>query len=149
MHGLAFTTLPTVSPGTRPCMPVVIEALESRYGRTKDIRYFHQIAQLPQTEETIRWVVGELSSSQPRAGEGPKRYLIELSRLLCNAELGLVVPHIKTIQNAPGFDGEQGELLAYHWKLQSLDKARHCGENWRISVRRARTRPGRATFVFQ
>src|ERR1700722_4121441 len=83
-------------------MPVVIEALQ-RHGRTTAFRYINFIANLAQTEETIRWVVSELKD-QPRKTDEERLYLHHLSRLLCRADPRLLVPHEKEVLNCRCFN---------------------------------------------
>lgn len=98
-------------------MPVAIEALE-RFGRTRAFRFAHPISALAQTEETIRWVIGELAS-QPRKTEEERDYLDQLSRLLSHAEPTLIQPHEKEILSSPGFDRDCAETLKRRLRLMS------------------------------
>ena len=86
----------------REVMPAVIEALE-RFGRANAFRSTYPIADLAQTEETIRWVVGELKG-QPRRTEEERQYLDHLSRLLCQADPKLLLPHEQEVLSSAGFD---------------------------------------------
>jgi hypothetical protein len=100
-------------------MPVIIEALE-RFGRTKTFRFTHRIAELAQTEPTIRWAVEELKT-QPRRTEDEQNYLDDISRLLCRADPRLVQPFEKDILAAPAFDRKYREHLSRRLKLLTWD----------------------------
>ncbi len=104
-------------------MPLVIQALE-QYGRADAFRYIFLIASLPQTQETIRWVLGELTS-QPRRTEQEQNYLKYLSRLLCQADPELVLPHENVILTSPGFNQNlasplRRRLSFLSWEAQAL-----------------------------
>jgi SEC-C motif len=88
----------------RTVMPVVIEALE-HFGRANAFTYTHPIADLAQTKETIRWVVGELNN-RTRRTEPERNYANSLCRLLCHADPALLLSHEKAILGAPGFSHE-------------------------------------------
>jgi hypothetical protein len=98
-------------------MPVVIEALE-HFGRANAFSYTHPIAGLAQTEETIRWVVGELNN-QPRRTEPERNYLNSLCRLLCHADSNLLLSHEKAILSSPGFSHELIKPFTNRLKLLS------------------------------
>jgi hypothetical protein len=73
-------------------MPPAIQAIE-RFGRTKAFSFTHYLNLLPQTEQTIGWVIAELQRDlQPRPEE-LHFYYLNLSRLLCNADIRLVARH--------------------------------------------------------
>ena len=97
-------------------MPVVIQALE-RFGRTKAFRYSYLIAHLTPTEETIHWVIEELQN-QPRRTEDERNYLSHLSRLLCNADPRLLLPHQQDIFAAPGFDRDSRFREEFNRRLE-------------------------------
>jgi hypothetical protein len=100
-------------------MPVVIEALE-RFGRTTTFRFTHLIAQLVQTEPTIRWAVEELKP-QPHRTEDERRYPDHISRLLCNADPRLVQPFEKDILAAPAFERKYRDHLTRRLNLLTWD----------------------------
>lgn len=80
-------------------MPVAIEALE-RCGRMKAFRFSYPIADLAQTEPTIRWAVQELMT-QPRRTDGELSYLDHICRLICHADPRIVQPFEAEIFSAP------------------------------------------------
>jgi uncharacterized protein YchJ len=96
-------------------MPLAIQAIE-RYGRTKAFSFTHYLNLLPQTEPTIGWVVAELQ----RDGEGrPEEryfYYLNLSRLLCHADVRVVARHAPEILHAPHFDPK--ERTAFRERLE-------------------------------
>ena len=100
-------------------MPAVIEALE-HFGRSNAFSYTHPIAGLAQTEETIRWVVGELNN-QPRRTEPERNYLNSLCRLLCQADSNLLLSHEKAILSSPGFSHELIKPFTNRLKLCSCN----------------------------
>ena len=99
-------------------MPVVIEALE-RFGRTSAFSYTHPIAELPQTEETTRWVTDELHDQPPRTDQEQK-YRNALSRLLCHADPKLLLPSEKRILGSPGFSRDLIKPFTNRLKLLSV-----------------------------
>ncbi len=96
-------------------MPLAIQAIE-RYGRTKAFSFTHYLNLLPQTEQTIGWVIAELQ----RDGEGrPEEwyfYYLNLSRLLCHADVRLIAQHAPDILHAPHFDPK--ERTAFQERLE-------------------------------
>jgi hypothetical protein len=102
-------------------MPVVVEALE-RFGRTQAFHHAHPLADLAQTEETIRWVIGELTD-RPRRNAEERRYLDILSRLLCHADPQLLQPHGQEILGSSGFSRDLGQRFADQLNLLSRDAA--------------------------
>jgi hypothetical protein len=96
-------------------MPLAIQAIE-RYGRTKAFSFTHYLNVLPQTEQTIGWVIAELR----RPFEGPPEerhfYYLNLCRLLCHADIHLVARHAQEILQAPHF--EPKEQVAFRERLE-------------------------------
>jgi len=62
-------------------MPLAIQAIE-RYGRTRAFSFTHYLNLLPQTEQTIAWVIAELQGDFPGRPEEQYFYYLNLSRLL-------------------------------------------------------------------
>ena len=62
-------------------MPLAIQAIE-RYGRTKAFSFTHYLNLLPQTEQTIGWVIAELQREGEGRPEEQHFYYLNLSRLL-------------------------------------------------------------------
>ncbi|MDB5313584.1 MAG: motif protein [Gemmataceae bacterium] len=99
-------------------MPVVIEALE-RYGRTQAFRASYPIAELAQSDPTIRWAVGELNVRTEDADTS--HYLSGFARLLRRADPRLILPYQSEILAAPGFDQEFHDQLTRRLAYQSWD----------------------------
>jgi hypothetical protein len=95
-------------------MPLAIEAIE-KYGRTRALSYTHYLNILPQTEQTIAWVIAELQRDFQGAAEESYFYFLNLSRLLCHADIRLVVQRAPEIFHAPNFDPK--ERLAFRERL--------------------------------
>jgi hypothetical protein len=87
-------------------MPLAIQAVE-RYGRTKAFSFTHYLNLLPQTEQTIGWVIAELRRDVEGRPEEQHFYYLNLSRLLCHADIRLVAPHAPAILQAPHFDPKE------------------------------------------
>jgi hypothetical protein len=100
-------------------MPVAIEALE-RFGRNEAFHHVSSLAELAQTEDTIRWALNELQTRRPGT-EKEMRYLDALSRLFCHVDPQALLPLEKTILSAPGFDREYADTLTQRLKLLSWD----------------------------
>jgi hypothetical protein len=95
-------------------MPLAIQAIE-RYGRTKAFSFTHYLNLLPQTEQTIAWVIAELQRDFQGAAEERYFYFLNLSRLLCHADIRHVVERAPEIFHAPNFDPK--ERLAFRERL--------------------------------
>jgi hypothetical protein len=67
-------------------MPLAIQAIE-RYGRTEAFSFTHYLNLLPQTEETIRWVIAELQCDCDGRPDEPYSFYLSLSRLVCQADI--------------------------------------------------------------
>jgi len=96
-------------------MPLAIQAIEL-YGRTKAFSFTHYLNLLPQTEQTIRWVIAELRGDFAGPPEERHFYYLNLSRLLCHADLRLVAQHAPEILQAPHFDPK--EQAAFRERLE-------------------------------
>jgi hypothetical protein len=96
-------------------MPLAIQAIE-RYGRTKAFSFTHYLNLLPQTEQTIGWVIAELQGDLPGQPEEQYFYYLNLSRLLCHADIRQVAQHAPVILDAPHFDPNQ--RLAFRERLE-------------------------------
>src|SRR4029079_12557107 len=96
-------------------MPLAIQAIE-RYGRTKAFSFTHYLNLLPQTEQTIGWVIAELQRDCEGRPEEQHFYYLNLSRLLCHADIRLVAHHAPDILQAPHFDPNEHDAL-----LERLD----------------------------
>jgi hypothetical protein len=96
-------------------MPLAIQAIE-RYGRTQAFSFTHYLNLLPQTEQTIGWVIVELQRDFEGRPEERHFYYLNLSRLLCNADIRLVGQPAATIFHAPHFDSK--EQVAFRERLE-------------------------------
>jgi hypothetical protein len=96
-------------------MPLAIQAIK-RYGPTKAFSFTHYLNLLPQTEQTIGWVNGELQRDSEGRPEERHFFYLNLSRLLCHADIRLVTPHAVDILQAPHFDPKT--RLAFRERLE-------------------------------
>src|SRR5262245_44059008 len=70
-------------------MPLVIQAVDT-YGRQNDAyRLIGAARELPQTEDSIAWVIGELNADQTDQYEN---YAYNLSMILVEADATLLLP---------------------------------------------------------
>jgi hypothetical protein len=91
-------------------MPLAIQAIK-RYGRTKAFSFNHYLNLLPQTEQTIGWVIAELQRDFEGRPEERHYYYLDLSRLLCHADIRLVAQHASVILQAPPFRPQRARSL--------------------------------------
>jgi hypothetical protein len=106
---------------TRPdpaLMSVAIQAIE-RYGRTRAFSFTHYLNLLPQTDQTITWVIAELGRDADGRPEEQYFYYLNLSRLLWHADLPLVASKAPEILAAPHFDPT--EKPAFRDRLELAD----------------------------
>ena len=103
----------STSPDTT-LMPLSIQAIE-RYGRTKAFSFTHYLNLLPQTEQTIGWVIAELQRDFEGRPEERHFYYLNLSRLLTHADIRLVAQHAPEILHARHFDPK--EQVAFRERL--------------------------------
>jgi hypothetical protein len=96
-------------------MPLAIQAIE-RYGRTRTFSFTHHLNDLPQTEQTIGWVLAELQRDCEGLPEQRHFYYLNLSRLLCHADIRLVAQQAEDILHAPHFDPK--ERVAFRERLE-------------------------------
>lgn len=120
-------------------MPLAIEALE-RYGRTTAFSFTHFLNLLPQTEETIEWVIAELHRDLDGEPAETRSYFMNLGRLLGHADIRLVAPRSSRIEHAPHMGAT--ERLAFldrlgmaEWSAEACWQAltRHCEINQHIA----------------
>jgi len=116
-------------------MPLAIQAIE-RYGRTTAFSFTHYLNLLPQTEQTIGWVIAELRGDFAGPPEERHFYYLNLSRLLCHAELRLVAEHAPDILQAPHFDHKERpnfceRLEMFGWNAEKCwqDLRQYCEAN--------------------
>jgi len=101
-------------------MPVVIKSVET-YGRQNDA--YRQIGlsrDLPQTEETIEWVIAELNAEETDKYEN---YAYNLSMVLVNADPVLILPRESDILEARHFLAELRSFLTDRLRMLSWDEA--------------------------
>jgi hypothetical protein len=96
-------------------MPLAIQAIE-RYGRTKAFSFTHYLNLLPQTEQTIGWVIAELQRGFEGRPEEWHFYYLNLSRLLCHTDIRLIAQHAPDVLHAPHFDPK--EQVAFRERLE-------------------------------
>ena len=116
-------------------MPLAIEAIE-RYGRTKAFSFTHYLNLLPQTEQTIGWVIAELQHDFDGLPEEKYFYYYNLSCLLCHADIRLVTRPAIEILHAPKFDPKERQafrerLEMFGWNAETCWNAflKHCEAN--------------------
>ena len=116
-------------------MPLAIQAIE-RYGRTKAFSFTHYLNLLPQTGQTIGWVIAELRRDVEGRPEERHFYYLNLSRLLCHADVRLVAQHAPDILHARHFDPKEQvafreRLEMYGWKAERCWQAlrQYCQAN--------------------
>jgi hypothetical protein len=96
-------------------MPLASQAIE-RYGRTTAFSFTHYLNLLPQTEQTIGWVIAELRRDFEGRPEERHFYYLNLSRLLCHADIRLVAQHAPETPQPPHFDPK--EQAAFRERLE-------------------------------
>jgi hypothetical protein len=96
-------------------MPLAIEAIE-KYGRTTAYSFTHYLNLLPQTEQTVGWVIAELQRDIQGPPEEQHFYFLNLSRLLCHTDIRLVAQRAPEIFHAPHFGPK--EQLAFRERLE-------------------------------
>jgi SEC-C motif-containing protein len=96
-------------------MPLAIEAIE-KYGRTKAFSFTHYLNCLPQTQQTIGWVIAELQRDFDGLPEEKYFYFLNLSRLLYHADIRQVAQRAPEIFHARNFDPK--ERLAFRERLE-------------------------------
>jgi hypothetical protein len=99
--------------------PLVIQAVE-KYGREDAYQLVGGSVHLRHTEETIAWVIGEL---QDPASERYDNYLFNLNRILCDADLALLLPREPEILETCRFYGGLKDHLIRRLELISWDEA--------------------------
>ena len=116
-------------------MPLAIQAIE-RFGRTNTFSFTHYLNLLPQTEQTIGWVMAELQRDCEGRPEERHFYYLNLSRLLCHADIRLIAPHAPDILHARYFDpkektGFQERLQMFGWNAEQCWQAlqQYCEAN--------------------
>lgn len=101
-------------------MPLVIKAVET-YGRPTDAyRQIGLSSDLPQTEETIAWVIDELNAESCDKYEN---YAYNLSRVLVDADPVLLLPRKSDILEARHFLAELRTTLTDRLGMLSWDEA--------------------------
>ena len=100
-------------------MPLVIKTVE-KYGRENDAyRLIGASRDLPQTEDTIAWVIDELNAEQTDKHEN---YAYNLSMVLVNADPALLLPRESDILEARHFLAELRTPLTDQLRMLSWDE---------------------------
>lgn len=100
-------------------VPLVIQAVE-KYGREEAYQLVGGSVNLRHTEETIAWVVEEL---QDPASERYENYVFNLNRVLCDADLALLLSRESEILETCRFYGGLKNHLIRRLELISWDEA--------------------------
>ena len=104
----------------RSIMPLVIKAVET-YGRENEAyRLIGLSRDLPQTDDTIAWVIDELNSESCDKYEN---YAYNLSLVLVNANPALLLPRESDIVQARHFLAELRTALTERLRMLSWDEA--------------------------
>ncbi len=99
--------------------PLVIQAVE-KYGRDDAYHLVGGSVHLRHTEETIAWVIEEL---QDPAAEHHENYVFNLNRILCDADLALLLPRETEILETCRFYSDLKDRLSRRLELISWDEA--------------------------
>jgi hypothetical protein len=99
-------------------VPLVIEAVET-FGREDAYHLIGSSSDLPQTEETIDWFIGELNDSQNAQHEN---YTFNLSRILVKADIALLLPNESAILDSLHFLDELKAPLTERLQMLSWDE---------------------------
>ena len=100
-------------------MPMVIKAVET-YGRQGAYRLVGSSRDLPQTEESIDWVIDELNDEQSPQYEN---YIYNLSMVLVEADLALLLPRESAILEARYFLSDLRAPITDRLQMLSWDEA--------------------------
>jgi hypothetical protein len=103
----------------RSIMSLVIRAVET-YGRQDAYRLIGSSRDLPQTEESIAWVIDELNDEQSPQYEN---YTYNLSMVLSEADPALLLPNESAILDAPHFFAEGRASIIDRLRMLSWDEA--------------------------
>jgi hypothetical protein len=95
-------------------MPLIIRAVET-FGREDAYHLIGLSRDLPQTEDTIDWVIDELNNSQSNQYEN---YTFNLSMVLAKADVALLLPNESAILESPHF--LPGLRASFSERLQML-----------------------------
>ena len=98
-------------------MPLVIRAVE-QYGRERGFGLLRSAEALPQTEETIAWLAGELTRDWDLESVDNDNYCFAVALALCQARTDLLRPDMITL---PCFPEELYPWLAERCEMASWD----------------------------
>jgi hypothetical protein len=107
------------SPPDPTIMPLVIQAVET-YGRKDAIHLIGASQDLPQTEDTIAWVIAELNHEQ--TGQDTD-YAYNLSRALLHADPALLLPKEEAVLQARQFLPDMRGAFTERLRMASWDAA--------------------------
>ena len=115
-------------------MAQVIKAVET-YGRQDAYRLIGLSRDLPQTEESIAWVIDELNDEQSDEYEN---YTYNLSMVLVEADPALLLPKESADPGGPPFPSRPASGLHRAARGCSRGTRRLAGGSWKSSARRRR-----------
>ena len=100
-------------------MPLVIKAVET-FGREDAYHLIGQSRDLPQTEDTIDWIIDELNNEQSNQYEN---YIYNLSMVLVDADCAFLLPKESAILDSQHFLGELRASFSERLQMLSWDEA--------------------------
>src|SRR5579862_2619745 len=100
-------------------MPLVIKAVET-YGRKDAIHLVGAAQDLPQTEDTIAWIIAELNSEQTSQDID---YAYNLSRALLHADPAQLLPQEEAVLQARHFLPDMRAAFTERLRMASWDAA--------------------------
>lgn len=101
-------------------MPVVIDAIE-KYGWEHSYSLIGRASDLPQTDETIHWVLNELRRDVNKSDMDQVNYLYNLSRILAGADPGLLLQHKAKIMESCGLPADYKKNIMKRIDMLSWD----------------------------
>jgi hypothetical protein len=100
-------------------VPLVLQAVE-KYGRVDAYQLVGGCVHLRHTEQTVAWVIEEL---QDPAAERHENYVYNLNRVLCDADVALLLPRESEILGTCRFYADLKNRLSRRMELISWDEA--------------------------
>ncbi|MFQ5754430.1 MAG: hypothetical protein ACE5HI_20825, partial [bacterium] len=101
-------------------IPLVIQAVE-KYGWQHAYRLISRGSSLPHTEESMAWILNELNREIDKEDMDQVNYLFNLGRMLCNAQIGLLLQHKSEIVESQGLWPEVKKAILERLKMLSWD----------------------------
>ena len=101
-------------------MPLAIQAIET-YGREEAFRFIYSLSDLVQTEETLLWLIDQLSRLDRTRATEDAEFCWRLCSVIAHADVSLLMKHEAKVLGLEYLEARAGEMIADRLRLLTVD----------------------------